>query len=391
LYLLSNQPEKAIAETEKLIRSFPDESRYYAMMAELFLELGNFAKAAENLEKIRELDPQNPYIHITLAEYYFKTGDYDRAYEELKTGFANPGLELDIKFQVLLTYYSDDDMNGEYKAQVHELTEILIQTHPTDVRPYTLKADLLIREENYQEAREAFRKINSIDNSSFFIWETLLRIDAMLMDQESLEKESLEAIGLFPLQPLPYLFAGLAAYQHDEYSKAISKFNSGKDLVVDDDELLSEFYMYLGDTYSKLEQHEASDAAYDQSLALNPDNPYVLNNYSYYLSLRKERLEFAEKMSARSLEISPGNKHYLDTYGWIMYQMGQYEEARKWIEKSIENNASADALVLEHLGDVLYKLGEKTEALKYWKQALDMGGEISELLEKKVKDGILYE
>ena len=391
LYLMNNQPEKAIMETEKLIGMYPGESRYYALLAELYLDLDNYPKAIENLEKIRELDPQNPYIHITLAEYYFKIGKREDAFEELKQGFANPGLEIEIKFQVMLAYYSNEEIYGEYKDQINELTAILIETHPNDARPYSMKADMLIQDEKYEEAREAFRKLLKIDKSRFFMWETLLRLNAILRDNDAMLEDALIVIELFPLQPLPYLFAGLAHYQDSNYEQAVLVLKKGKDMVVDDDELLSEFYMHLGDCYSKLKQHEASDSSFEQALALDPENPYVLNNYSYYLALRKERLEYAEKMSAKSLEISPDNKHYLDTYGWIMYQLGRYEEARKWIEKSIDNNASEDAVVLEHMGDVLYKLGKKEEALMYWIQALEAGGETSAFLERKVKDGILYE
>lgn len=389
LYLMNNQPEKAIEEIEKLIRMYPGESRYYALLAELYMGLDDFDKSIETLRKISELDPQNPYIHITLAEYYFKVGERDRAFEELKNGFANPDLEIEIKFQVLFTYYIDDQ--GDYEEQIFELNEILISTHPNDTRPYSLKADMLIREEKYEEAREVFRKVLEIDKSQYFKWETLLRLNAILVDTQALHDESLKAIALFPLQPLPYLFAGLTYFQLDDYPEAIKMFNKGKDLVVDDDELLAEFYMHLGDTYSKTNQNAASDAAFDQSLLLDPDNPHVLNNYSYYLALRKERLKEAKKMSAKSLEIDPENMHYLDTYGWILYQMGKYEEAKIWIEKSIENNASENAVVLEHLGDVLYKLGEKQDAIRYWEKALELGGDTTEFLEKKVKEGTIYE
>ena len=74
-----------------------------------------------------------------------------------------------------------------------------------------------------------------------------------------------------------------------------------------------------------------------------------------------------------------------------MYQMGKYEEAKKWIEKSMENSETESSAVLEHYGDVLYKLGKTEEAIIYWKKALELGDEISDFLREKVKDGILYE
>lgn len=391
LYLLTGQTGKAIAELEKLIAMNPGESRFYALLTELYLDIGNYPKAIESLEKIRELDPQNPYIHITLAEYHFKTGDEQKAFEELKQGFANPNLEIDIKLQVLFTYYSDEEIYGSKNEQVLELADILATTHLNDARPFSLKADMMLRQEKYREAAGAMRQALQIDNSRFFMWETLLRLNAMLQDTIALRNESLQAIELFPLQPLPYLFAGLANYLNQDFQEAIKKLNSGKELVVDDNDMLIEFYMYLGDVYSKMKQHKESDAAFDEALLLDPENAYVLNNYSYYLAVRNERLEEAEKMSAKSIELSPGNKHYYDTFGWVMYRMGRYEEAKQWIEKSIENSASEDAVVLEHLGDVLFKLGSQDEAVRYWKQALEMGGEVTEFLERKVKDGKLYE
>jgi len=391
LYLLNNQPDKAIAETERLTQIYPAEGRYYAMLAELYMDLGNYQKAIENLEKIRELDPDNPYIHITLAEYYFKTSQRNLAFEELKKGFENRGLDIEIKLQAIYAFYTSEEIYGEYFHQVEVLANVLEAVYPADIRPHMLKADLYIQAENFREARESFRKVIALDNSRFFIWETLLRINATLQDTIALRDESLEAIQLFPLQPLPYLFAGLAYDQLGDNNQAIKMLNAGKEFVVDDNEMLGEFYLYLGDIYNKTEQFEASDNAFEQALAIDPDNAIALNNYSYYLALRKTRLEEAKRMSARSLEISPNNKHYLDTYGWILYQMGDYEEARTWIEKSIENNASNDAVVLEHLGDVLYKLGEVETALLYWKKALEIGGDVSRFLEKKVQDGKLYE
>jgi tetratricopeptide (TPR) repeat protein len=391
LYLMNNQPDKAIAEIEKLISLFPTQSKYYALLAELYFDLDDYPSAIAQLEKIRELDPSNPYIHITLAEYYFKTGKTQEAIEEVRLGFANPNLQIEIKFQVLLTYLLDEDDFEDNQELITELINTLSETHPNDTRPLSLLVDFYLQDEKYPEARDALRKVLELDQNNFRSWETLLRLNAFLQDTTALLNDSRQAIELFPLQPLPWLFSGLAYSLADDYERAIKQLNSGKDLVVDDDEMLVEFLMYLGDTYNKAKDFKKSDQSYEDALEIDPDNAYVLNNYSYYLSLRKERLAEAKIMSARSLELSPDNKHYLDTYGWILYQMGEYSEARVWIAKALENNASEQAVVLEHMGDVLYKLGEKESALNYWKMALELGGEVSEFLEQKVKDETLYE
>ncbi len=390
LYLLSGNFKDAIAETEKLSASFPNEPRYYSMLAELHLSNKSYEKALQNYNKVLVLDPTNPYIRISLAEYYKTIGNQNQAAIELKKGFANPNLDADTKIQVLISFYGMDEIYTKNKTEAMELARVLVETHPDDPNAHNLYADFLIKDEKYEEARQLFRKAIDLDSSRYIIWETLLRLDIMLDDMASLETDSQKAIELFPLQPLPYLLAGIGAYQTKRYEEAAKKFTTGKDLVVDDLELTSEFYMYLGDTYNQLKNYNLSDQSYEKSLKLKPDNPYVLNNYSYFLSLRKIKLDEAELMARRANELSPNNKHYLDTYAWVLYQKGNYAGALEWLKKALEQSGTDNAVVLEHYGDALYKLGRTYEALEYWKKAKTTG-EGSDFLEKKIKDGVLYE
>ena len=87
------------------------------------------------------------------------------------------------------------------------------------------------------------------------------------------------------------------------YNKAIDAFNDGLEFVYDNKKMMLEFYSNLGDAYQYTGQYEKSDKAYEDALKIDPDNAYVLNNYSYYLSLRKEKLEQeAEKQHQENFE-----------------------------------------------------------------------------------------
>ena len=70
--------------------------------------------------------------------------------------------------------------------------------------------------------------------------------------------------------------------------------------------------------------------------------------------------------------------------------MEQYEEAKKWILKALNNGSSDSPVVVEHYGDILYKLGEEKDAIIQWKNAKKLG-EASDFLDKKIKEGKLYE
>ncbi len=390
IYLQEKKVNKAINEVEKLIQAYPRESKYYAVLAEMCLENGMDQKALEAYQKIKEIDPENPYIDISLADFYKKQGKDELAFEELKKGFANPNLDIDSKIQVLLQYYTVNELYDSLKGQAFTLSKILVDTHPNDPKAYSMYGDFLYQDKQYEQARDAFRKVISIDSSKYLVWEQLLFTETELNDTGAMLQESQRAIELFPEQPIPYLLAGGALYQKKKWDEAIDVLTRGLNYVVNNDRLKSQFYAYLGDVYNQTGDHEKSDEAYDNVLKINPDNDYVLNNYAYFLSLRNEKLDKAAKMAKRATELRPDSPSNQDTYGWVLYKLGYYDEALQWIEKAINNGTEDNPVILEHYGDVLWKLGRNDEAVEYWEKA-KAAGEGSDLLDKKVENKKLIE
>jgi len=194
------------------------------------------------------------------------------------------------------------------------------------------------------------------------------------------------AIALFPTSPELYLYNGIALSQLKRHDQAVETLIAGRDLVVDNPPLLAQFWSSLGDAYNEAKQFAKSDQAYDKALALEPNNTGTLNNHAYYLSLRKDQLEKAERMSRRSNELAPGQPTYQDTYAWVLFQLGRYAEARTWMEKALAGSPEPDGVLLEHYGDILFELGEVPAALEQWKKARGKEG-ASELLERKINEG----
>src|SRR5262249_53970493 len=145
------------------------------------------------------------------------------------------------------------------------------------------------------------------------------------------------------------------------------------------------------DAYNELKDYPRSDTSYEKALAANPKDAFVMNNYSYYLSLRGERLDKAEELSKQSNVLVPNSSSFEDTYGWILYRTGKFADAKTWIEKSLSHGSDKSAVVLEHYGDVLYKLGDTVRALEYWQKAKATGEPGSEFLERKINEKKLFE
>jgi Tfp pilus assembly protein PilF len=165
----------------------------------------------------------------------------------------------------------------------------------------------------------------------------------------------------------------------------VSYLNNAADLETEDKEVRAQVFSTLGDSYNALKKFKQSDEAYDKALEIDPDNSYVLNNYAYYLSLRGENLEKAEKMSRRSVQLSPNNASSEDTYAWILFKLKKYAEAKSWIEKALRNDTTNSSTQVEHYGDILYLLGERDLALQQWLKARGTGTG-SEILNKKINE-----
>jgi len=390
IYIQENKINQAIEEIEKLISAFPEETKYYAILAEVCMNHGMEDKALEAYNKIAELNEDDPYIHISLADYYKQRGDHEKAFEELKLGFSNPNLDIDSKIQILIQYYTINEIYEDLKSQAFELAEIMVDVHSNDPKAYSMYGDFLYQDSRFLEARDAFRNVIALDSSKYLVWEQLLFTESELQDNEALYLESKRATELFPEQPIPYLFAGGSLYEKKEWEECIRILEQGAYYVVNNDRLLAQFYAYLGDAYNQVNDIEKSDASYDKVLLINPDHDYVLNNYAYYLSQRGENLEKAAKMAKHATELKPETPSNQDTYGWVLYKMGYYEEAKTWIERAIKNGAQDNPVILEHLGDIYWKLGEENKAIDLWIKAKD-AGKGSDLLDKKVEDKKLYE
>jgi tetratricopeptide (TPR) repeat protein len=390
LYMEMGKTKEAIAEIEKLVEFNPGEIQYLGVLAELYDKAGEKDKAAAVYKQLLEMDADNGLIHLSLAEFYRNSGESEKSFQELKKAFGSKDLDIDGKINVLLNYYSETELNKQLINQAYELCEALEKAHPEDAKSYSIYGDYLYRDERYEEARTKFITALKYDKSRFVIWNQILILDSQLNDFESMASNSEDAMELFPTMPSFYLFNGIAKVQLKNYESAVEVLNMGVDLVVGNFLQLAQFYASLGDAYHYLDKHKESDEAYDNSLGIQDNNSYVLNNYAYYLSLRNENLEKAEKMAKKANELQPDEASFQDTYAWVLYQLGKYDLALVWLDKALNNGGVNDGTVLEHYGDVLFKLNRPQDALEYWKKAKEKGG-ASDLIDKKIADKKLYE
>lgn len=389
LYLRTNKLEDAINEGNKLITSFPDDIRFQLQQAELLIANKKSDEALFILNKIIAQNPNEPYSRLLMFDIYRLKNQQDKALEQLLISFKNPTLDIDSKISILYNYLPEIQKNNQVKSNVQQLGDILTQVHPKEAKSFSINGDILFLSDNKKEALVNYSKATKLDNSKYKIWQQIISIEAELNLIDSLVLHSSQALELFPTQSIFWFYNGTAHLQKKNYPQAIESLEQGKKIAkASNPEMVIQFNAQLGDSYNGAKNYKKSDEAFEAVLKSDPNNSHVMNNYSYFLSLRKEKIEEAKKWGKILVEKHPDESTYLDTYGWILYVAQEYEEAKKYLEKAAKG--SDNGTILEHYGDVLFKLGKKDEALELWKKAKKQG-EVSELIDKKIADKNLYE
>jgi tetratricopeptide (TPR) repeat protein len=389
LYLQQNKLPEALREGEKLVENFPEEPAYVLQQVEILLSNHRYNEALSYLQNYLQENPDQPQAQYLLAKVYQQQGNFDAADKQLQNAFSSPELSLDIKVQEISALI-EQLPDRELQASIQQLTQQVLKAHQDQPESHILRADFLFAIKQQQQARSHYLQALELDANNFQVWQNALSIGLELGRFDSVAEESERALELFPNQAAIYYFNGAANLSLKNYDEAVYALEQGKRISASNKELAGIFNSHLGDAYNGTGQYEKSDAAYEAAMKANPENDYILNNYSYYLSLRQEKLDLARELSEKLIKKHPDNPTYLDTHAWVLYQLKQYKEAKRYLERALENEGDQDGTIVEHYGDVLYQLNEKDAALNQWKKARQLPN-TSDKLDQKINDHKLYE
>jgi tetratricopeptide (TPR) repeat protein len=121
--------------------------------------------------------------------------------------------------------------------------------------------------------------------------------------------------------------------------------------------------------YERLKEWDKAEPNFKKALALNPDQPQVLNYLGYSWVDRNQNLEEAMKMIERAVELRPNDGYIVDSLGWAHYRLGEFDKAVSELERAVELRAG-DPTINDHLGDAYWRVGRKIEAVYQWNRAL---------------------
>lgn len=385
IYLAQGDTNAAINELEMLVSGSPDESKAYILLAELYTSVNETKKAITLLDEATDIFPGEPLVLLGKSDAYLAMGKERQAYGYLRQAFSSDSLGIDAKAGILYNAVANKK-HPLPVTYVTALADLFAETYPREAKAHAVRGDIYMQLQKTDTAREAYLDALGINQYIESVWQQLLQVELQLARYDDVETHGKEALMLFPDQPLILFFTGHGYMGNKRYKEARRYLESALDRAHEDHTpLLTQLYSSLGDVYNAMDMHAESDVAYEEAIASDSTNAYALNNYAYYLALRKQKLSVAAEMSRRSNELTPGYPSYQDTYAWVLFQQGDYKRALEWIEKAIGSSDPASETLLEHYGDILAKLGHINKALVQWKKARSLSQSVGKDIDKLSK------
>jgi tetratricopeptide (TPR) repeat protein len=346
-------------------------------------ELSQGDSLRDAYQRLSERFPSEGQIPLLLTHVFLQTKDFGAALGQLHAASEDRSLYPEMISQVALKVFELIDTKEKWSAAL-DVTQHFIQMYPEEPRFLAIRGDLQVSSQDFTSGLASYLQAARLGKSKLEVWARIIQLDFEINAIDSAIVHAQEALVLWPTHGFFHFQKGFGQYIKGDLKGSLVSLELAKSNLKSEDAWDVQLFSILGDVYQAQKRYRDSEKSFDYVLQKQPEDEHVLNNYSYYLSLRKERLAEAAAMSKKLVQKFPTNGTYLDTYAWVLYQQGFYTEALVYLELAVADKDPAGATVWEHLGDTLYQLKRIEDAVEAWKHAKKLVRE-NLILDKKIE------
>ncbi|MBR1667575.1 MAG: tetratricopeptide repeat protein [Bacteroidaceae bacterium] len=369
LFLQMNDEKRAFEEMRNLAEEYPNDLRYQVVIGDLYQDAGKKEEALRQFKTVEAKDPENVPLLLSLANYYHMEGSDSLYHAYLKRLLTNKAVDDATRLRMMGVIVRENITANADSTAVLNLFDTVLQQPQEQTDLLELKVRYMVQKQMpKEEVKPHLLQMLDIDPENNMARELLLSYAIQENDTSGVIQICKPAVDYKSDNPVFYYYLGVGYFQLDEKQSAVDAFRAGLEHVENSTnenklQLRVNMYALLGDIYHSLGQDEKAFLAYDSCLVYKQNDAMVLNNYAYYLSLKKRDLQRAEEMSRQANEIEPDNATYLDTYAWVLFQMKRYEEAKEYMDKAVaimekEGEDMSDD-VREHVKQINKKVKKK--------------------------------
>lgn len=326
--LLADGPDEAMAYLSGAVREYPADTSLRLAYARTLMDVRRYDDALEQYGILADQVSPNTEVLLAMGMIYLQMDHIDEAEALLhrvrEAGGGNGG---DLQFYL--------GWIAEKRGDVSQAIAYYASLPPEAQNHFEARVRIAILTAGEGDISSTRRQLQALRAEEPTQQRRLYQVEGELLRQAGMKEEGMEVLST-ALQMFPADFDLL-------YSRAL-----------------------LAETMDRLDVVEG-----DLRLILEHEPSHVdaLNALGYTLADRTDRYGEAYDYIKRALELSPDNNAILDSMGWVLYRLGNYEEAIKYLRRSLA--LKLDHEVAAHLGEVLWVSGERDEAMTVWRRALE--------------------
>jgi putative PEP-CTERM system TPR-repeat lipoprotein len=327
-HLRARDTKAALGAAQSANSALPDNLQVLAALGQAQLAAGDTRQAIATFNKLAVALPQSTVPLMLAARAHVAAKDHDGAIQALRKALALQPDRADVHREAIAVFLAA----GKPEEALAD-ARALQKARPKEAVGYLFEAEVLAAQKKFADAAKA--------------------------NAEALKR-----------QPLP----SLVARQHD-LLEAAGKTGEAEALVTSwlrDNPKDTVVRLYLAERDLRRKNYAAAAKSYREMLALQPENPIVLNNLAWALAQLNDpsAIDYAEK----AYSIAPNSAAVADTLGWMLVERGDTKRGVELLGKAAA--AAPNALEIRvHYARALAKSGDKTAAKRELERALQSAGE----------------
>lgn len=370
-YLLVGSREKAINCYKKAIKIRPKDAISYYNIGSIYQIQNKHEQACDYFEKAYHLDNQENYL-ISLALSELKSMQLEKAAKHYKAlAILHP--EKDSFQYNLASCY---ELMRDFQSAIN-IMKLLLARNPKSLTMAQKLANLYIETRNFRQAKDLYDSIILKASPSSEVLYQYAILSTQLYDTGTAEKIFKKVIKMNPENAVAHKDLGVIYLNQRLFDYAEDEFRIAMELAPNDFDIIFEYANYL---YS-VSKYQEADKYYDKALAIKDD--VVAKSLQAINKIELNQLDNARELIESALTEQPEHEYIQFLAGRIYYSMEDYEKAKIYFIKSLEQNPDIETKNL--LALCYYQLGEYDKALNIFKALLEKNSENISLLLNEAK------
>ncbi len=341
----------ALASFETAARLSPPNPALFINYGDALLEAGRAEEAADRYRQALELAPRSSHARYGLARVALAGGDAEAARRQLETAAEQAPGHGEVHALLATVYFRLGDAERarrqELRAAAHpdptrapDPVVRAMADEEVSSRSYTQRGLRLVREERFQEAEEAFRRVleirpgNARDHAN---------LGGALARQGRLDEALAayrEALRVDPDDPFTHNNLALALADRGEVDRAIELLARATEL----DPTYAEAWLNLGLLRARQGRLEEAVSAYREALQIDPASTAALTNLGTALAAQG-RLAAAIEQWQTAVELDALEMSALYNLSVALAGQGRHGEAIGFLRRGLARAPNSSRLV----------------------------------------------